>query len=583
MVCIPGDGVGKVIDIYDILNSTSNSIIAIDKEGMIIYCNKKLADFIGLPEHGVLGRHVLEFFPKTGILEVLQEGVPQLGRRLKLKEGVYITNRDPIKKNGEILGAVAVFHDITNLQVLINELHSENERVRELQERLHTILELSSDGIIAVNKNNIVTMANQAFARLLDKNASDLIGRNIYDCYPNPKFPEVMQTGVPEYGYVTELNGHHIIANRVPIKKNGEIVGALGVVAFKDVDDLYALAQKVDRLREELAYYKDELERVRKERFGLDRIIGEAPGMRMLKQMVRRVAQTCSTVLIRGESGTGKELFAHALHLESKRRGEPFIRVNCAAIPENLLESELFGYVEGAFTGAKKGGQIGKFELAHKGTIFLDEIGDMSPHMQAKLLRVLQDKTIERLGEGIPRQVDVRVVAATNRNLEELMANHQFREDLYYRLTVVVLNVPPLRERKEDIPLLAGHFIKQFNRQFGLRVEGLAPEVLDLFRRYDWPGNVRELQNVIERAFNLMDGPVIELKHLPLYLVEKSSRARVNAAIARGLPYAMAQLEKEAITEALKLTKGNRNKAASLLNISRASLFNKIKRYGIKG
>lgn len=571
-----------MIDIYDILNSTSNSIIAIDKDGIIIYCNKKLANFVGVPEEEILGKHVLDFFPKTGILDVLRDGVPQLGRRLKLKDGVYITNRDPIKKNGEVLGAVAVFHDITNLQVLINELHSENERVRELQERLQTILELCSDGIIAINKNNIVTMVNQAFARLIDKKPSDLMGRNIYDCYPNPKFPEVMKTGVPEYGYVTELNGRQIIANRVPIRKNGEIVGALGVVAFKDVEDLYALAQKVDRLRQELAYYKDELERVQKEKFGLERIIGEAPSIKQLKQTVRRVAQSCSTVLIRGESGTGKELFAHALHLESQRNGAPFIKVNCAAIPENLLESELFGYVEGAFTGAKKGGQIGKFELAHKGTIFLDEIGDMSPSMQAKLLRVLQDKTIERLGEGIPRQVDVRVVAATNRNLEELMAKNQFREDLYYRLTVVVLNIPPLRERKEDIPLLAEHFIREFNRQFGQNVEGLSPEVLDLFRRYDWPGNVRELQNVIERAFNVMDGRVIQLKHLPLYLLEKGNKARVRTSLARGLPYAIAQLEKEAITEALKLTKGNRNQAASLLNISRASLFNKIKQYGIK-
>lgn len=571
-----------MVDVYDILNSTNNSIIAIDKEGFIIYCNKKLADFLELSEDQVLGKHVLEFFPKTGILEVLQDGIPQLGRRLKLKDGVYITNRDPIKINGEIVGAVSVFHDITNLQVLINELHSENERVRELQERLQTILELSTDGIIAVNKNNIVTMANQAFARFFHKNASELIGRNIYDCYPNPQFPEVMKTGVPEYGYVANLNGHEIIANRVPIKKDGEIVGALGVVAFKNVDDLYALAQKVDRLREELAYYKHELERVQKGQFGLDQIIGEAPSIKTLKRTVRRVANTCSTVLIRGESGTGKELFAHALHLESKRFAEPFVKVNCAAIPENLLESELFGYIEGAFTGAKKGGQIGKFELAHKGTIFLDEIGDMSPHMQAKLLRVLQDKTIERLGESIPRQIDVRVVAATNRNLEELMANNQFREDLYYRLTVVVLNVPPLRERKEDIALLAKHFIGKFNQQFGQNVEGLTPEVLDLFHRHEWPGNVRELQNVIERAFNVIDGNMISLKHLPLYLLEKTNKSRVTTSIARGLPYAIAQLEKEAITEALRLTKGNRNQAASLLNISRASLFNKIKQYGIK-
>nr|WP_279233226.1 PAS domain-containing protein [Desulfallas thermosapovorans] len=226
------------------LNSTSNSIVAIDRDGVIIYCNKMVADFLELPVNSIIGRHVKEFFPATGILDVLRDGIPQLGRRLKLKGGTYITNRNPIRINGEILGAVAVFHDITNLQVLINELHSENERVRELQERLQTILELSTDGVIAVNKNYIITMVNQAFASLLNKKASDLIGRNVYDCYPNPQFPRVMEKGVPEYGYIMNVNGHDIVANRVPIKKGDEIVGALGVVAFKNVNDLYALAKK---------------------------------------------------------------------------------------------------------------------------------------------------------------------------------------------------------------------------------------------------------------------------------------------------------------------------------------------------
>lgn len=284
---------------------------------------------------------------------------------------------------------MAVFHDITNLQVLINELYSENERVRELQETLETIMELSTDGVIAVNKKNIITMVNQAFASLINKNASNLIGRNVYDCYSNPKFPEVIKTGVPEYGYVMNLNGHNIVANRVPIKKKGKIVGALGVVAFKSVNDLYALTEKVDRLKDELAYYKGELDRVYDERFRFEKIIGEAAQFRALKETARRVAGSSSTVLIRGESGTGKELFAYALHSESVRSKGPFIKVNCAAIPETLLESELFGYNEGAFTGARKGGHTGKFELAHRGTIFLDEIWDMSPNMQAKLLRVL--------------------------------------------------------------------------------------------------------------------------------------------------------------------------------------------------
>ena len=568
-------------NIYDILDNTSNSIVAIDKGGSIVYCNKQVADFLEMPASDIIGRQVKELFPTTDIMEVLQDGKPQLGRRLKLKDGTYITNRDPIIVDDKLAGAVAIFHDITNLQVLINELYSENERVRELQETLQTILELSTDGVIAVNNKNIVTMANQAFAKLLDKRPSDLIGRNVYDCYRNPKFPEAMKTGAPEYGYITTLNGREIIANRVPIKKQGKVVGALGVVAFKNLDDLYALTQKVDKLRDELDYYKGELDRMYRDKFSCENIIGDTPDFKLLKETTRKVARSSSTVLIRGESGTGKELFAHALHSESARYKGPFIKVNCAAIPETLLESELFGYSGGAFTGARKGGQIGKFELAHKGTIFLDEIGDMSPQMQAKLLRVLQEKTIERLGEGVSRKIDARVIVATNRNLEDLIKVNTFRNDLYYRLNVVTLSIPPLRERHDDIKPLVEYFINHFNRQFGQKINSVDAEVLDLFHRYKWPGNVRELQNVIERSFNVIDGGVITKKHLPLYLQEQVATGKIETAVLRGLPLAIKQLEKEAIIHALTLTNGNRNKASSMLNISRASLFNKIKEYNL--
>lgn len=570
----------KVIE--NIMDSTSNSILAIDNSGRITYCNRTVEKFLGLPAREIIGKQVRQFYPTTGILEVLQDGKPQLGRRLKLKDGTYITNREPIIINGEITGAVAVFHDITNLQVLINELHGENERIRELQETLQTILELSTDGVIAVNRNYIITMANQAFAGLVDRNAAGLIGRNVYDCYDNPTFPLVMESGVPEYGYVMNLNGHNIVANRVPIKKNGEVVGALGVVAFKNVNDLYALTEKVDKLRNELAFYKDELDRVYKERFNFEKIVGETPEFRALKDTARKVARTNSTVLIRGESGTGKELFAHALHSESAHSRGPFVKVNCAAIPETLLESELFGYSEGAFTGAKKGGQVGKFELAHRGTIFLDEIGDMSAQMQAKLLRVLQEKTIERLGEGVSRKIDVRVIAATNRNLEELIKNKVFREDLYYRLNVITLNIPPLRDRKIDVEPLVEYFIDIFNCQFGQQVKSVESGVLELFYKHKWPGNVRELQNVIERAFNVIDGDTITKKHLPLYLQEQVNSGRVHSAVLRGLPFVIAKLEREAIIEALNLTNGNRNKAASILNISRAGFYKKMKEYDIK-
>ncbi|MCL6639594.1 MAG: sigma-54 dependent transcriptional regulator [Firmicutes bacterium] len=311
-----------------------------------------------------------------------------------------------------------------------------------------------------------------------------------------------------------------------------------------------------------------------------DTMIGLSPGMQNVYKVIGRVANTNATVLIRGESGTGKELLAHALHMGSPRRSGPFIKVNCAAVPENLLESELFGYQEGAFTGAKKGGQIGKFEQANGGTIFLDEIGDMPLIMQAKLLRVLQEKEIERLGDNKPRQVDVRVVAATNSDLEEAIKEGRFRDDLYYRLNVVSLYLPPMRERIDDLRPLTAHFIDKFNREFGLSVCDLAPEVWELFCNYPWPGNVRELENIIERAFNLVEGPVISVANLPLYFQKYGKSKRLVAH--KTLPALLEQVEKEAIQEALEATGGNKMQAAKALGISRAWLYKKMKQYGIK-
>jgi transcriptional regulator with PAS, ATPase and Fis domain len=422
-------------------------------------------------------------------------------------------------------------------------------------------------------------MANQAFASFFNKKADEIIGKHVKEIY-NPIFPKAMETGKPEYGYITTLNGQEIIANRVPIRKNGEIVGALGTVVFKNISDLYALSEKISNLRSQLAFYKGELKRVHRSRFTFDQIIGQNPAFVTLKETAKRVAKNQSTVLIRGESGTGKELFAKAIYTESGRNHGPFIKVNCAAVPENLLESELFGYKEGAFTGAKKGGHVGKFELADKGIIFLDEIGDMPLLMQAKLLRVLQEKEIERLGDTKPRRIDVRVIAATNRNLEEMVAEGEFREDLYYRINVVSLNIPPLRERIDDLDLLLQHFIAIFNKQFGLRVSGIDQEAMAVLRNHRWPGNIRELENVIERAFNILEGDKIRKEHLPLYL--QSSQKYKGTGSRGGLHQLIEEIEREAINNALKACHGNKNRAASLLGLSRAGLYKKLKRYKIK-
>jgi DNA-binding NtrC family response regulator len=308
------------------------------------------------------------------------------------------------------------------------------------------------------------------------------------------------------------------------------------------------------------------------ERYRFENIIAKSPKMQQVIEVIKVVAKSNATVLITGETGTGKELVAQAIHSQSHRRGKPFVAISCAALPESLLESELFGHEKGAFTGAyaqKKG----KFEVANRGTLFLDEIGEMSANIQVHLLRVLEEKRFTRVGGNEPIKVDVRVISATNRDMKEAVASRQFREDLYYRLNVVNIELPPLRERKEDIPLLAQHFLKKFALDNHKEVTGFSPEATDFLLRYDWPGNIRELENAIERAVILAKKPIIELADLP--------QQKLVAAQQISLEKNLKQVEKEHIRNVLAETKGNYTEAARILGISRMTLYNKAKAYGL--
>lgn len=560
-----------------ILQSMHNIVLAIDYQGKIIMYNAASEKVFGIPADQVMGRFISEVIPGTGLLKVLKTGKSHIGRKFVVGNSLYVVNRTPIIRDGAIVGAIGVAQEITELQHLAEEL----EVVKELKGTLETIFESSQEGYLAVNTEGNIIMINKAFAELLGITPDVAIGKHITELVEETELHNVYRTGKPQVGEIVRIRGRDTVVMRYPIRKDGKIIGAVSKVMFKDVNQLVSLAEKINSLHRELAYYKNELERVQGARYSVENIIGNSQVMARLKETIRRVAQGPSTVLIRGESGTGKELVAHALHSGSPRRFGQFVKVNCAAVPENLLESELFGYQEGAFTGARKGGQVGKFEQANGGTIFLDEIGDMPLAMQAKLLRVIQEREIERLGENRPRQVDVRVVTATNRNLEELIREGKFREDLYYRLNVVSLVIPSLRERMEDIAELVIYFVGKFNMEFGLNVRDLDKEVWELLYSYHWPGNVRELENVIERAFNLVDGDYINISHLPHYLQKfgKGARRSLNN---KTLPALLDQVEKEALLEALTSTGGNKMQAAKILGISRAWLYKKMKQYDIK-
>ncbi|OGL16768.1 MAG: two-component system response regulator [Candidatus Rokubacteria bacterium RIFCSPLOWO2_12_FULL_71_22] len=339
---------------------------------------------------------------------------------------------------------------------------------------------------------------------------------------------------------------------------------------------LHRIGQVRDRQR--LVGENRELRAALQERHRVEGVIGESGRMQEALSLVRRVAASDATVLIRGESGTGKELIAKAIHYASRRAEGPLVRINCAALPEGLLESELFGHEKGAFTGAHAM-RRGRFELAHGGSLFLDEIGDLPPHLQVKLLRVLQEREIERVGSSHPIQVDVRLLAATHCDLEALLKEGRFRDDLYYRLNVVTISVPPLRERREDIPLLLDHFLSRFARENGKTIRGLTREARETLLRYDYPGNVRELENVVERAVVLTRDEVIGLADLPLAVREPEP----DTGEAAGLPAAVEGLERRMIREALARADGIQTRAAELLGISERVLRYKLRKYGLSG
>ncbi|HEV8440801.1 MAG TPA: sigma-54 dependent transcriptional regulator [Methylomirabilota bacterium] len=342
----------------------------------------------------------------------------------------------------------------------------------------------------------------------------------------------------------------------------------------EEVSGLIRRALDKRALEREVVFLRSELERAR----DFDQLVGQQPEMQRLYQLIAHVARTTSTVLITGESGTGKELVAQAIHRQGPRRDKPFVPVNLPALSETLMESEIFGHERGAFTGAYQR-KLGKFELANGGTLFLDEIGALKLELQAKLLRVLQEREIERVGGSRSIKVDVRVIAATNVDLKKAVSNQTFREDLYYRLNVVPVHVPALRDRRDDIPLLADHFIRKYDREFKKHIEGVSPDALDALRDYPWPGNVREFQNVIERLVTLVDGPLIELKDLPLELTLADNRARARGVDGLPLKKACEEFERQMVLRVLERARWNQSEAARVLGLHRNTLKVKLAKW----
>ncbi|MGG0657344.1 sigma 54-interacting transcriptional regulator [Rummeliibacillus pycnus] len=448
--------------------------------------------------------------------------------------------------------------------------------------QLSSVLDFAYDAIILVNQRAEITMVNKGFTDLFGLNSKDVLNQSTTYLFPELEIENVIKTGISILNTPQLIEAQQTLISILPIKENGEVVSAICKVTYRGLTHLHEALSKVKKLEKQLSDYQHEISEMKGTKYTFIDIAGESESIKKIKYEATLASKSMSTVLIIGESGTGKELFAQGIHASSKQIGS-FVQVNCAAIPPELLESEFFGYTDGAFTGAKKGGKKGKFELAQNGTIFLDEIGDMSLSLQAKILRVLQEKEFQPIGSSKSIHLNTKIIAATNQNIEKLVAEGKFREDLYYRLNIMRLNIPPLRERIEDLPDIIQAIVQRLN-QSGFYVRGVTHSALQKLMKHSWPGNIRELHNVLERAANIKSGDYIDSEHIADFIPTVKEQKSKNLSSPSTSTYqdTIQSTEKDLILLAMKEANGNKTKASKILGISRPWLYSKLKKYNIE-
>jgi transcriptional regulator with PAS, ATPase and Fis domain len=445
----------------------------------------------------------------------------------------------------------------------------------------------SFPNFVVVDADGIIVYMNNIYAKFLGIKQADAIGNHVSKVIPNTRMDIIIKTGIAEIGSIMKFYDHEnkknvtLVCNRIPIIDGGKVIGAVAATTLNNIFEINTLYDELERIKEENKTILEELESYKMNFNSLNSIIGTSEAIKEIKKSITDYAKSNLPILITGETGVGKEVFANAVHQLSNRFANNYVKINCAAIPSDLLESELFGYAEGAFSGAAKGGKIGKFELANNGTILLDEIGDMPMSLQTKLLRVLQENEVERLGSIKTIRLNIRFICSTNSNLEELVEKKQFREDLYYRINAVKITIPPLRERISDVPALCNHFITKVNSIEGLNIQGISEDVINIFQKYCWPGNVRELEHTIHRASVLAKDGIIQTKHIQ-FLHDRLIKKKEAFSIDNSLKGIIENVEADAIIGALKKTYGNKSEAAKILDIDRSLLYSKMKKYNIE-
>lgn len=561
-----------------VFQSIANGLIVTDHNNIINVFNRAAEKITGISAKEAVGKNANYVIKNLGLHQVLKTGKEQLGLKQTIGNNVIITNLTPIIVEGKVVGVVAVFQDISEIETLSWELNS----VKELKEKFKNILESVDDGICMIDKEKIITYMNRPFEEMMEKEGCNILGKSVFEIFPKATIKKVIHDKTARFGDIIKReDGSEIIFSINPVVIDGDMKGAM--VVTRELTEIQRLAEQVEELSAKTLYLQEQLIKKQQINESFHIITGKSGPLMDALSVASKASETDATVLIRGESGTGKELVAKAIHYASPRRNKPLVRVNCAAIPSNLLESELFGYEKGAFTGAFKQ-KLGKFELANEGTIFLDEIGDMDKSMQAKLLRVLQEKEIERVGGLRTIKINVRVIAATNSPLEQLMETGEFRKDLYYRLNVIPVMLPPLRQRQGDIPLLAEHFIEKISNKYNFTKKKIMKDALKCLQEYAWPGNVRELENIIERAMTLSHGDWITIQDLPTYIGEaKAFKELLTPTVfimgEDDLP-TMEEVEKAIIAKALEKHKSFR-KAGVALGLNHKTIASKARKYNL--
>ena len=454
------------------------------------------------------------------------------------------------------------------------------------QKMLETIMDALNYATLVDENCRIIYMSRNYYEGVYGLSRDDIIGRHICDIVPDSRIPAILKNGRASLGeyYYFQNTRENTFANRFPLYVDGELKGLFAEAVIYSFDDVVHMNELVHALKRENRILKKELLNIQKHRHGLESIVGKSEALQNTKKLISKFANSNLSILITGETGTGKELYANAIHYMSNRCNMPYVKINCAAIPGELLESELFGYEKGAFTGASEKGKIGKFEYANGGTVLLDEIGEMPLFLQSKLLRVLQDKCVERVGGVKPIPLDMRVICSTNQNLEEAVRQGRFRSDLYYRINTVEIKVPPLRQRMEDIAPQYEYIIVQVNEENGVFVTGIQQQALRLLEEYQWEGNVRELEHVLQRACVAAGAGELTIRDFDFLLerIFRHSAAEQEPGAVENLAEKTAKTEREEIIKALVQTNGNKSKTAKILGIDRTVLYSKIRKYNLK-